>query len=71
MRDFPVPDGEKTSNVIRVFCHSPQTWTALWNGKVFKEGTVEVKVDLQEEPLSAKAPPERKLYVMVWSVTRL
>ncbi|KAH9928838.1 uncharacterized protein B0H18DRAFT_1117668 [Fomitopsis serialis] len=71
VRDFPVPDGDKTSNVIQVFCHSPQTWMVLWNGKVFKEGTVEVKVELQEEPVSAMAPPERKLYVMVWSVTRL
>ncbi|KIJ52457.1 hypothetical protein M422DRAFT_156563 [Sphaerobolus stellatus SS14] len=31
---------------IRMFCHSPESWQAMWDGVVFPKGTVEVKSQL-------------------------
>ncbi|TFY68443.1 hypothetical protein EVJ58_g1016 [Rhodofomes roseus] len=63
--------GDDTPGVSRLFCHSRESWTALWNGGVFKEGTVKVAVEFKEAPLYATTPVEWKLWLMVWSVTRL
>ena len=32
----------------RLFCHSPSSWEALWNGVVFPKGSVEVDAHLRE-----------------------
>ena len=32
----------------RLFCHSPSSWEALWNGVVFPKGSVEVDARLRE-----------------------
>ncbi|KAH9928837.1 uncharacterized protein B0H18DRAFT_1210026 [Fomitopsis serialis] len=68
-----IPAGEGTPGVSRLYCHSPESWTALWNGGVFKEGTVKVEVELKETQWEAyvNAPPERKLYIMLWSVIKI
>jgi len=68
-----IPAGDGTPGVSRLFCHSPQSWTALWNGGMFRQGTVKVEVELKELSFEVyvKAPPERKLYLMLWTVTRL
>ncbi|EIW65002.1 uncharacterized protein TRAVEDRAFT_68659 [Trametes versicolor FP-101664 SS1] len=59
-----------------MFCHSPESWTELWNGQVFKKGTVKVEAFLHETPRKdlEGAPgivPGAKFYILVWSVTRL
>jgi len=31
-----------------LFCHSPQTWSSLWDGEVFQKGSVRVETELFE-----------------------
>ncbi|GLB41661.1 hypothetical protein LshimejAT787_1002610 [Lyophyllum shimeji] len=46
-----------------MFCHSPETWRDLWDGVVFKKGTVKVECGLHpmERP-DLPAAPEAKFY---------
>ncbi|KAG2154061.1 hypothetical protein DEU56DRAFT_726242 [Suillus clintonianus] len=53
-------------SVHRLFCHSPQTWTSLWDGEVFEKGTVRVETELVKIPIY-----DREYLIMSWSVTRL
>ncbi|KAJ3574692.1 hypothetical protein NP233_g1603 [Leucocoprinus birnbaumii] len=59
----------------RMFCHSPETWKALWEGQVFKEGSIRVEVvldPLEISPLEIFGEEKgTKCYLLVWSVTRL
>lgn len=50
----------------QVFCHSPQTWSSLWDGEVFPKGSVKVETDLFKVIVK-----EGRLLLMRWSVTRL
>ncbi|KAG2154063.1 hypothetical protein DEU56DRAFT_751711 [Suillus clintonianus] len=50
----------------RLFSHSPQTWTSLWDGEVFEKGTVKVETELVEVAIQ-----EVQFLVMRWSVMRL
>lgn len=57
-----------------MFCHSPESWTDLWNGEVFPKGTVEVKTFLKEVKrveLPKVDGEYLKFWLMEWSVTRL
>jgi len=60
-----------------MFCHSPETWAALWDGEVFEKGTVHVDAELKEfdttpeNQVRAGAPRDHKFCLLVWSVTRL
>jgi len=54
------------------FCHSPESWTELWDGVVFNKGTVKVEttlVEIDRKDLTNKEGVS--FYVMAWSVTRL
>ncbi|OBZ78829.1 hypothetical protein A0H81_00366 [Grifola frondosa] len=56
----------------QMFCHSPESWTELWDGQVFEKGTVKVEaklyeVDRNDMPHVANA----RFWFMMWSVTRL
>lgn len=57
-----------------MFCHSPESWTELWDGEVFPKGTVEVKTTLLER-LGTDVPKVNgefvKFWNLDWSVTRL
>jgi len=55
----------------QVFCHSPESWADLWDGKIFKKGSVEVQVKLVEIEPSKFDPPGIIMYWLVWSVIRL
>jgi hypothetical protein len=64
--------GENQNNM---FCHSPDSWTELWDGEVFEKGTVRVDATLEE---IRKEVIERVIgatgtrsYLLSWSVTRL
>ncbi|KAG2079285.1 hypothetical protein BDR04DRAFT_1086505 [Suillus decipiens] len=46
-----------------LFAHSPQSWTSLWDGKVFKKGSVKVEAELVEVA-------SRRVMIK-WSVVRL
>ena len=54
-----------------VFCHSPESWEDLWNGKIFKKGSVEVEVKLFERDPRRFDPPGITMHWLVWSVIRL
>ncbi|KAG6918961.1 hypothetical protein DXG01_010200 [Tephrocybe rancida] len=61
-----------TSSGKYMFCHSPETWKELWDGEVFKKGTVKVEAGLQEvERNDLSTDPELHFFIMSWSVTRL
>ena len=48
-----------------LFDHCPESWEELWNGMVFKKGTVKVDVTL----LPSWVDPSRR--ALTWTVTRL
>jgi len=67
-----VEQGRPNVDGTYMFCHSPESWADLWDGEVFKKGTVKVDAELKEvQRRDLAAPPEAKFWVMAWSVTRL
>jgi len=64
-----------------IFSHSPESWTKLWDGEVFKKGSVKVEATLVDfirimvkgEIDEANLPQGLKdrRYFLSWSVTRL
>ena len=58
----------------RMWCHSPESWTQLWDGLVFENGGVNVQTELVhmgKKHLEPDAPQNTTFTVLVWSVTRL
>ena len=53
-----------------MFCHSPESWKELWDGQIFKKGTVKVEAGLVERQ-GNPYNPNSKFYFLWWSVTRL
>ena len=54
-----------------IFCHSPESWADLWDGEVFKKGSVEVQVKLTKREPRKLDPPGITMYWLIWSVIRL
>lgn len=52
----------------KMFCHDPESWRQLWDGTVFKAGSVQVQVELRDYHDLAAALFGHILY---WSVKRL
>ncbi|KAI0639005.1 hypothetical protein C8Q77DRAFT_23448 [Trametes polyzona] len=60
---------DKGGVTYSVFLHSPQSWTALWNGEVFEKDTVSVVTRLVEyPPVGGKG---EMAYFLQWCVRRL
>lgn len=55
------------NRTMSMFCHSPESWKALWNGGVFPEGVVNVDAFLKETVADGSST---KLY-LVWCITVL
>jgi hypothetical protein len=58
----------------RMWCHSPESWTELWDGIVFEKGVVKVQtklVHVGRKLLQPDAPANATFTFLVWSVTRL
>jgi hypothetical protein len=58
----------------RMWCHSLESWTQLWDGLVFESGVVNVQTKLVymgKKYLELDAPQNTTFTVLVWSVTRL
>ncbi|TFK75136.1 hypothetical protein BDN72DRAFT_559671 [Pluteus cervinus] len=55
---------------VGMFCHSPESWTELWDGKIFEKGTVDVQTKLVEYQRPGQVGSD-KSHTMSWSVTRL
>ena len=57
-----------------LWCHSPESWTELWDGLVFEKGVVKVQSKLvhwQRRNVEPDAPQNATVNILVWSVTRL
>ncbi|KAF9817464.1 hypothetical protein IEO21_03421 [Rhodonia placenta] len=66
--------GEKGWRTEPMFCHSPESWRALWDGEVFPPGTVRVEASLQQRRDGASAEVDEEgawAGILVWSVTRV
>ena len=66
--------GEDEGLTFDMFCHSPDSWAAMWDGQVFAKGTVKVDVRLVDRgrPLVEGGVIARGAKVMLeWAVTRL
>ena len=62
----------------RMFCHSPESWTQMWEEQIFNKGQIKVKtifreVDLSTHPLGKIYPAEEgaKFGFLFWSVERV
>ncbi|KAI0823141.1 hypothetical protein BC628DRAFT_1316638 [Trametes gibbosa] len=55
---------------LTVFCHSPESWVELWDGEVFKRGTVKVEASLIEHS-GGTVGVSGRIYFLQWCVTRL
>jgi hypothetical protein len=58
----------------RMWCHSPESWTELWDGLVFEKGVVKVQtklVHMERRNLEPDAPQNATYTFLVWSLTRL
>jgi len=61
------------SLAIPMFCHSPESWKALWDGEIFKKDSVKVEAELRVEVLGVSERVKTGLTwpILVWTVTRL
>ncbi|KAI0932443.1 hypothetical protein AcV5_004332 [Taiwanofungus camphoratus] len=58
---------------LKMFVHSPESWVEMWDGQVFKKGTVKVDASLREggKVQLQRFEVDTKLWWLDWSVTRL
>ncbi|KAF5351065.1 hypothetical protein D9756_008433 [Leucocoprinus leucothites] len=54
-----------------MFCHSPESWADLWDGQVFKKGSIRVEARLVEHDPKKTDKLGIIIHWLVWSVTRL
>ncbi|TFY73405.1 hypothetical protein EWM64_g10608 [Hericium alpestre] len=56
-----------------MFCHSPESWTELWDGMVFEKGTVKVEAEIVvvDREDFKRIWPKATYYWLNWSVTML
>ncbi|RDB23458.1 Methyltransferase ausD [Hypsizygus marmoreus] len=60
------------SDLVSMFCHSPESWGELWDGQIFDKGTVKVEAFLRKimrPDISGVDAPD--FFLIVWSMTRL
>ncbi|KAH7885515.1 hypothetical protein F5I97DRAFT_1404158 [Phlebopus sp. FC_14] len=65
-REAGIVIDNKADRLSTIFGHSPESWTALWDGQVFEKG--EVKVDAT---LRLHGQLGSEIYLLYWSVVRL
>ncbi len=61
---------------VKIYAFSPEEWEELWNGIVFKKGTVEVKAEIIERDLRmvGQMPhlmDRKRAFAMWWCIKRL
>ncbi|KAK0480788.1 hypothetical protein IW261DRAFT_1474583 [Armillaria novae-zelandiae] len=56
-----------------MFCHSPESWRALWDGEIFSKGSVRVDALLHDRDRYGldSVDPGAKTFLLVWCVTLL
>lgn len=68
------PDATGTNNLMgfAMWCHNPESWREIWDGQVFRKGTVRVDAVVEDaKRTDISADDGSKLYWLDWSVTRL
>lgn len=69
-KGFRLETTEKGS--FKMFCHSPLSWMELWDGQVFRKGTVRVEAVLEPYPREDITFEKGSEFTfLAWSVTRL
>jgi len=63
------------TDTFKLFCHSPETWTQMWEEQIFKKGQVKVNTVLRAlEAVRERTVPEEEVQefsLLWWSVERL
>jgi hypothetical protein len=57
-----------------LWCHSPESWTELWDGLIFEKGVVKVQAKLvrwERRYLQPDVAQNPTANILAWSVTRL
>lgn len=54
----------------KVFCHFPDSWKELWDGRVFEKGSIVVEVKLTDIELKPRSDEYSILKKFDWSVRR-
>jgi hypothetical protein len=62
---------EENSRGRQMFCHSPASWTNLWDGQVFEKGLVKVQTYLLQIPFNIEESPAQYDTLLIWSLVRL
>ena len=70
--------GQRIGAFRKMFCHSPESWTQMWEEQIFEKGQVKVNAVLRElnlvvERRERELPVDEgtKSYWLTWSVERL
>ena len=69
--------GQTSGTFERVFCHSPESWTKMWEERIFEKGQVKVNTVLKELNIivererTVPAEEGNGTYWLFWSVERL
>jgi len=70
--------GQRPGTFTKMFCHSPESWTQMWEERIFGKGQVRVSTVLKELNMAVErkeraVPLEEgtKFYWLAWSVERL
>ena len=71
--------GQRSGVFPRMFCHSPESWTKMWEEDIFERGQVKVSTTMIEMSQAAERlglgrglpVEEGGIYGLVWSVERL
>ena len=68
--------GQRPDPFTKMFCHSPESWTQMWEEQIFEKGQVKVNTILKEVNMTSEGRvlpvwAKTKLYWLTWSVERL
>ena len=70
--------GPRQGSFPKIFCHSPESWTQMWEEQIFEKGKIKINAVLREmnmtiERLERAIPIEEgaQFYLLAWSVERL
>jgi len=66
--------GRPPGSLVGIFCHSPESWTQMWEEQIFEKGQVKVNAVLTElDPVAERGVPVDGAHLdwLTWSIERL
>jgi len=68
--------GQRSDPFTKMFCHSPESWTQMWEERIFEKGQVKVNTVLKELSVTSEgrvlpAGGGTKFHWLAWSVERV